>query len=156
MKKIIFRGKECYVCEGRLKNSQKINDFYYYDMRSGDEDMSQPVTIECDVIVNHFGLIACKEELTMEKEWAPGRFQIELTDKESMYIARMASEDRCWTDINETETVDYYAEEMEPDDEIDEEDEEFLEKYNEESEETLNEIDLNDANIEIEQDNNEE
>lgn len=158
MKKLIFRGKECYVTEGRIRPEDHEDDFKYYEIRHADDDMSEPVTIENGpIIVNHWGVIACRQELELDEVNGSIRYT-NLTEQESMYFASIASQDRHQNLILETEAVTYYAEDMEPGD--NEEESEFIANYDEEVEElleeNLNEIDLSDTNIEIEQCNNEE
>lgn len=103
MQKVIFRDKECYVCEGRLKPEDIVEGYNYYAMRHEDDDWSEPVTIEEKVFVNYFGAIACKEEIVLDNEWSEGRFETQLTEEESELLAKAASDNMSNGEIDESQ-----------------------------------------------------
>lgn len=82
--KTLFKGIEGYVVDTRIPQPDRRLDLHYYDLRHGDEDWSEPCTIEPSVFVNHWGTIAFKTPIEhLMTEWAPGRFEIQLTDDEA-------------------------------------------------------------------------
>lgn len=67
MRKVIFRGQEVEVYEGRFWEERLPNKFYY-DMRHGDSDWSMPITIEKWVCVNYWGLLITDTPLDLGSE----------------------------------------------------------------------------------------
>lgn len=105
MKKIIFRNKECFICDERVKNQNRNNNYNYYELRHGDEDFSLPETIENKVIVNFWGTLATKEEIKLDNEWSKDRFESELTKQEKYFLASEAASNRNGYKINEDEII---------------------------------------------------
>lgn len=85
MKKILFRGIECFITDVRIKDSEKIKGFNYYGIRHSDEDWSEPVTIERAVIVNNWGTLATKVDLSTHKDsriYYADKWEIEISEEE--------------------------------------------------------------------------
>lgn len=116
MRKIIFRGIECYVSDTRIKKEDMIEGFNYYGIRHSDEDWGIPITIEDFVVVNHWGTLASKTDLVTHfsndiERWGENdsRWCIDLTisdeyedDTESSIFMWAAGEDNS-SDIDEDE-----------------------------------------------------
>lgn len=86
MKKILFREIECYVCEARVPKEERIEGYNYYGIRHDDESLGTPVTIEAGVMVNFWGTLATKEDLSKHKDaesWGPNSgWFIEIKDSD--------------------------------------------------------------------------
>lgn len=86
MKKILFRGIECFVCDVRVPQEQRLTDYNYYGIRHDDDGFGTPVTIEAGVMVNFWGTLATKEDLSNhpdKESWGPnGNWFIEIKDSD--------------------------------------------------------------------------
>lgn len=103
MKKVIFRGKPCYVCDSRVTKAVQKEGFNYYSIRDNDEETPMPVTIEEGVMFNFWGTIACAEPLVLETEFTPGKFMTELTEDEANYLTKAVQYNLTSYRIDETE-----------------------------------------------------
>lgn len=102
MKKILFRGIECYVCEARVPQEEKVPGFNYYGIRHDDEGCGTPVTIEAGVMVNFWGTLATKEDLSKHSDvesWGVG----------SSWFIEIKDSDDEGTSEEEDETHLFYA-----------------------------------------------
>lgn len=80
----VFRGMDAYLTDLRIPKEERREDLYYYEIRHSDEDWSEPCNIENGVFINHWGSIVFKQDIMhLMDQWAPGRYEIMLTDSES-------------------------------------------------------------------------
>lgn len=64
-----LRGKSVvYATSLRIPTSERLEDLFYYDVRSSDENSGVPASIKRGVMVNHLGTIATTEPLLSPNE----------------------------------------------------------------------------------------
>lgn len=80
--KVNFRGNDIYITDLRIKKDQRKEGLYYYNIRHTDDDWGEPYSLEHSVLVNHFGSIVAKEEISELNNCS----FIELTDEEIALI----------------------------------------------------------------------
>lgn len=81
--RIKFRNSEILFTELRSRNTDYTKyGLHKYDIRHGDEDFGQPVTIEENVFANHYGTIFSKDKLDMDVDDWDGRI-IFITEEEA-------------------------------------------------------------------------
>lgn len=64
-----------------LRVREQKEGLYYYGIRHCDQDFGEPITVEKNVLVNHFGTLITKQELDFK-----GYDYIELTEEEQDLI----------------------------------------------------------------------
>src|SRR5690625_695181 len=63
-----FMGKKVLdISHRRLKEDERRSDLYYYDIRHSDNDISEPATIEKEVLVNRIATIGLESQLRSEE-----------------------------------------------------------------------------------------
>lgn len=103
MKKIIFRGRVCYISDNRVSRVEQKEGFRYYLIRQDESDHPMPATIENEVMFDLWGTIACEEEIVLETEFTPGKFMTEVSEDEANYISKAAQYNLTGNRIDETE-----------------------------------------------------
>jgi hypothetical protein len=84
--KMMFRGQEVEVTEDfRCLKNQSPKKFYY-EMRHGESDWGEPVTVEPAVLCNRWGVMKAKSPLKFRQKLDP---YILLTRKEKDNILRV-------------------------------------------------------------------
>lgn len=56
-----FRGNETYITDLRIKQDERINDLYYYNIRHDDE--GTPCSLEKVVVFDHWGTLVSIKSL---------------------------------------------------------------------------------------------
>lgn len=82
LSKLNFKGYECYIADMRILQADKRSDLYYYGIRHSDDDFSMPVTIEPNVIVNHWGTLVTREPIDHLMDTSTHWHQIELDEED--------------------------------------------------------------------------
>ena len=81
-----FRGVPVVqVTEARIRQEDRQEWLYYYDIRHSDEDCGYPCTVEPHVLVNHFGTMATTEPIEIGPD-KNGDAYLEITDEERELI----------------------------------------------------------------------
>lgn len=71
MQEILFRGKKMYFIDERIHARHRIPEFNYYELRHTDSDFSKPCEITRGVLVNFFGTVATRHQLSEFAENKP-------------------------------------------------------------------------------------
>lgn len=96
LNKMNFRGHDCYITDERIKQADRKDNLFYYELRHDDEDWSQPCTIEDFVLVNFWGTICFKSSIDyLLTSWGQGRLETELSEEEVSAI---------WSALGERDT----------------------------------------------------
>ena len=56
------------VLSVRVKEEERKKEWNYYDNRHADDDGFEPVTVEGEVRVNHFGTLVTKEPINLGRD----------------------------------------------------------------------------------------
>jgi hypothetical protein len=81
-----FRGVPViHVTGARIRQEDRQEGLYYYDIRHSDEDWGYPCTVEPYVLVNHFGTMVTTEPIEIEPD-ENGDVYLEITDEERELI----------------------------------------------------------------------
>jgi L-rhamnose isomerase len=81
-----FRGVPVVQVTGaRIRQEDRQEGFYYYDIRHSDDDWGYPCTVEPYVLINHFGTIVTTQPIEFEPD-ENGDAYLEITDEERELI----------------------------------------------------------------------
>lgn len=104
MKKILIKGVECFVTDTRVKPSERVEGYTYYCLRHGD-DFGIPLSIEPFVLVNMWGTLATKANLSKHAEAVGPKDSFEIKIKEEELSLLMSCSDGS-PHINEDDTAE--------------------------------------------------